>query len=81
MFPRLSGRGPPAGPVGFPRAYDEPTMTAFDRPTVTIWRRGDEAAVEVALAEWESRRNSGDDPGNAAIKELAQLRTAAVEPP
>ena len=52
---------PGTGPVEFSRPYDEPTMTAFDHPTVTIYRRDDKAAVEVALAEWEGHRNSGDE--------------------
>ena len=34
---------PGIGPVQLPRRYDEPTMTAFDHPTVTIYRRNDEA--------------------------------------
>ena len=36
-------------------------MTAFDHPTVMIYRRDGEAAVEAALAEWEASRNSGDE--------------------
>ena len=52
---------PGAGPVEFRRPYDEPTMTAFDHPTVVIYRRDYEAAVEAALAEWEGLRNSGDE--------------------
>ena len=52
---------PGAGPVEFRRPYDEPTMTAFDHPTVMIYRRDDEAAVEAALAEWEGLQYRGDD--------------------
>ena len=36
-------------------------MTAFDHPTVRIYRRNDKTAVEAALAEWEGPRNSGDE--------------------
>ncbi len=52
---------PGIGPVQLPRRYDEPTMTAFDHPTVTIYRRHDQAAVEAALAGWEERQSSGDE--------------------
>ena len=51
---------PGVGPVEFRRPYDEPTMTAFDHPTVMIHRLDDEAAVEAALAEWEGSLNSGE---------------------
>ena len=36
-------------------------MTAFDHPTVTIYRRKDRETVKAALAEWEGRQNSGDE--------------------
>ncbi len=52
---------PGVGPVRLPRQYDEPTMTAFDHPTVTIYRRNDREAVEAALVEWEGRQNGGDE--------------------
>lgn len=52
---------PGIGPVQLPRRYDEPTMTAFDHPTVMVYRRDDKGALERALAEWESRQNSGDE--------------------
>ena len=50
---------PGIGPVELPRRYDEPTMTAFDHPTVRIYRRNDKTAVE---PPWPN----GKDPGTAA---------------
>ena len=52
---------PGVGPIQLSRRYDEPTMTAFDHPTVTIYRRKDRETVKAALAEWEGRQNSGDE--------------------
>ena len=51
-------------------------MTAFDHPTVTIYRRNDEAAVEAALAEWEDR-HSGDE--GLLVKGAEALKAGRTE--
>ena len=68
---------PGCGPVGFRRPYDEPTMTAFDHPTVMIYRRDDEAAVEAAMAEWEGLQNRGDD--RLLVKGAEAIRSGHIE--
>ena len=63
---------PGVGPVQLPRPYDEPTMTAFDHPTVAIYRRTDREAVEASLAEWEGLHDGDEDllvEGARALRE------------
>ncbi len=68
---------PGAGPVEFSRPYDEPTMTAFDHPTVMIYRRDDKAAVKAALAQWEGRRHSGDE--RLLVEGAEAIRSGSTE--
>ena len=64
---------PGVGPVQLSRRYDEPTMTAFDHPTVTIYRRNDKETVAAALAGWEGHLDSEDEgllvEGAGALRE------------
>ena len=52
-------------------------MTAFDHPTVMIYRRDDKAAVEAALAEWEGRRHSGDE--RLLVEGAEAIRSGSTE--
>ena len=63
---------PGAGPVEFSRPYDEPTMTAFDHPTVMIYRRdrqgsrqsrpGPMGGQPAQRGRTPARRGGGGDP-------------------
>ena len=68
---------PGAEQAAFRRPYDESTMTAFDHPTVTIYRRRDKEEVEASLAEWESRQKSGDE--RLLLKGADALREGRTE--
>ncbi len=68
---------PGIGPVQLPRRYDEPTMTAFDHPAVTVYRRNDKEAVQAALAEWEGHLDSEDE--GLLVEGADALRAGSTE--
>lgn len=52
---------PGVGPIEFPRPYNEPTMTAFDHPTTTIYRLENSSIVHRSMAEWVQRQQQHAD--------------------
>lgn len=64
------------GPIQWQRSYDEPTMTAFDHPTVSVYRKAEGRDPGQILAAWEKLQMQSPDE-QALLNAAASIRSGS----